>query len=105
MPQRAIQARTVPTGEQCCQMAYFQTKSSNLGKVWRILQNNKLVYFMAIWYTLHQFGIFYGHLVYSVFIWYFLWSFEYFSFFGMLYQEKSGNPAGELQADLEYLAG
>jgi hypothetical protein len=32
-------------------------------------------------------GIFYGHLIYFVIIWYI------FFHFGMLYQEKSGNPA------------
>jgi hypothetical protein len=44
-------------------------------------------------------GIFCGHLVYFVVIWYILWSFGifcghlvYFFRFGMLYQEKSGNP-------------
>jgi hypothetical protein len=39
-----------------------------------------LVYFMSIWYTyLQPLGIFYGYQV-------------YFSRFGMLQQEKSGNP-------------
>jgi hypothetical protein len=38
-----------------------------------------LVYFTAIWYILWPFGIIYGNLV-------------YFSRFGMLYKEKSGNP-------------
>jgi hypothetical protein len=38
-------------------------------------------------YVVWPFGIFYGNLVYSIAIWYILWS------FGMLYQEKSGNPA------------
>jgi hypothetical protein len=37
-----------------------------------------LVCLTAIWYILWSFGIFYGHLV-------------YFSRFGMLYEEKSGN--------------
>jgi hypothetical protein len=37
------------------------------------------VYFTAIWYSLWPFGIFCGHL-------------GIFSHFGMLYQEKSGNP-------------
>jgi hypothetical protein len=37
-----------------------------------------LVYVMVIWYILGPFGKFNGHLV-------------YFSRFGMLYQEKSGN--------------
>jgi hypothetical protein len=38
------------------------------------------VYFTAILYSLWPLGIFYGYLV-------------YFSRLGMLYQEKSGNPA------------
>jgi hypothetical protein len=42
-----------------------------------------LVYFMAIWSILWSFGLFYGHLDYLV----------YLSRFGMLNQEKSGNPA------------
>jgi hypothetical protein len=44
-------------------------------------------------------GIFYGHLVYFKAIWSTLWPFgiyftilEYCLCFGMLYQEKSGNP-------------
>jgi hypothetical protein len=38
-----------------------------------------LVYFTDIWYILWAFGIFYGRLV------------DFFRF-GILYQEKSGNP-------------
>jgi hypothetical protein len=38
-----------------------------------------LVYFMAIWYILWPFGISYGY-------------FKLFPLFGMLYQDKSGNP-------------
>jgi hypothetical protein len=71
---------------QGCQMAYFQTKNPSLGKFRRIWQWKMLVYFMAIyayftsiWYTLWSLGIFYSYLV-------------YFSPFGMLCQEKSGNP-------------
>jgi hypothetical protein len=60
-------------------MEYFQTKNPNLGKFWRVLQWNMLVYFMDIWSI-------YGQLVYVVVIWYI------FPHFGMLYQEKSGNP-------------
>jgi hypothetical protein len=49
-------------------------------------------------------GIFYGHLVYFTVIWYILRSFGLFlaaiwfifSRFGMLYLEKSGNPATKL---------
>jgi hypothetical protein len=39
-----------------------------------------LVYFKDIWSILLPFGTFYGYLV-------------YFSRFGMMYEEKSGNPA------------
>jgi hypothetical protein len=42
-----------------------------------------LVLLKDIWYSLWPFGIFYGYLA-------------YFSRFGKLYQEKSGNPAAEL---------
>jgi hypothetical protein len=42
--------------------------------------NVPLVYFVAIWYIFGSFSIFYGNLV-------------HFSRFGMLHQEKSGNPA------------
>jgi hypothetical protein len=45
-------------------------------------------------------GIFYGHLVHFMVIWYILWTFGifcgnlvYFPRFGILYQEKSVNPA------------
>jgi hypothetical protein len=67
-------------------MAYFQTKNRYLGKFGRDLQWKMLVFFgylinfTAIWSILWQFGIFYGYSV-------------YFSPFGMLCQEKSGNPA------------
>jgi hypothetical protein len=54
-----------------CQMVYFQTKNTNLGKFCSVLQRNMLVYFMAIWYFLWPFGIFMA-------IWYFLWPFGIF---------------------------
>jgi hypothetical protein len=57
--------------KQGCQMAYFQTQNTNLGKFWRVLQWKMFVY---LW----PFGIFYGHLVYFMVIWY------RFSHFGML---------------------
>jgi hypothetical protein len=56
-------------------MVCFQTK--NLGKLWRALQWKILVYFMAIWSILRQFGLFYGNLVYFVAIWYILRLFGY----------------------------
>jgi hypothetical protein len=46
-----------------------------------------LVYFAAIWYILWPFGTFCGHCVYFMVVWY------VFPRFGMLSQEKSGNPA------------
>jgi hypothetical protein len=52
---------------------------------------------------LWPFGIFCGHLVYFIVIWYILWPFgifychlEYIFRIGMLHQEKSGNPACNL---------
>jgi hypothetical protein len=41
---------------------------------------------MVIWSILRPFGVFYDHLVHFVFIWYI------FPAFGIMYQEKSGNP-------------
>jgi hypothetical protein len=58
-------------------MVIFQTKNSNVGKFWRVLQWQMLVYIVAICYILCPFGMI---------LWYI------FSQFGMLYQEKSGNP-------------
>jgi hypothetical protein len=66
-------------------MVCFQTKNSNLGKFWRVLQWKILEYFMIIWSILQLLEIFYGHLVYFVVIWYI------FPRFDILYQEKSGN--------------
>jgi hypothetical protein len=58
--------------DQGCQMVCFQTKNTNLGKFWRVLQWKMLEYFIAIW------SIFYRHLVYFVAIWYVLWPFGIF---------------------------
>jgi hypothetical protein len=52
--------------EQSCQMAYFQTQNPNLGKFWRDLKWNMLVY------------ILYGHLVYFVASRFILWFLVYF---------------------------
>jgi hypothetical protein len=57
----------------------FQTKNPYLGKFWRALDWKIWIYFKAIWNILLTFEIFYDHLV-------------HFSGFGILYQEKSGNP-------------
>jgi hypothetical protein len=48
-----------------------------------------LIYFMAIWNILWIFGISCDHSVHIVLIWYI------FSCFGIMHQEKSGNPASE----------
>jgi hypothetical protein len=61
-------------------MVCFQTKNTNLGQFWRVLQWKMLVYFMAIWYILWPFGIVYGYLV-------------YFSRLGLLYEGKYDSPA------------
>jgi hypothetical protein len=75
------------TVEQGCQMVYFQTKNTNLVKFWRMGK---------CWYILWSFRIFYRHLGYLMTIWYILCSFgTVFSGFGIMYQEKSGNPAVE----------
>jgi hypothetical protein len=71
-------------------MVCFQTKNPNLGKFWRVLLWKILLYFMTIWPILRPLQIFYGHLIYFVAIWYI------FPRFGILDQEKSGNPAVNL---------
>jgi hypothetical protein len=71
---------------QGCQMVCFQTKNPNLGKFWWVMLckifgifRNYLLYFTAIGNILCPFGIFCGNLV-------------LFPRFGILDQEKSGNP-------------
>jgi hypothetical protein len=68
-------------------MAYFQTKNTDLGKFWRVLQWKVLVYYMPIWSIIWLFE-------------YILWPFGIlrfmFSRFGMFPQEKYGNPASFL---------
>jgi hypothetical protein len=82
-----------------------------LGKFFMFLQLKMSVYLMDTWSILRSFVIFYGHLVlkmsvYSMdtlsilrsFVIYYLTfgivrgNLEYFSRFGILYDEKSGNP-------------
>jgi hypothetical protein len=67
-------------------MVCFRTKNPNLGKCWKVLQWKMLVYFMDTWSILRSFVIFYGFGIGS------LWKFGNFSRFGILYEEKSGNP-------------
>jgi hypothetical protein len=47
------------------------------------------------WYILWPFGIFYGHVEFLIAIWYILCSI--FPRFGMLQQQKSGNPGFYLE--------
>jgi hypothetical protein len=61
-------------------MVYFETKNTNLGKFWVSLKWNVLVYFILIWYIILPFGD-------VVVIWYI------FPRFGIMCQEKSGNPS------------
>jgi hypothetical protein len=61
-------------------MVCFQTQNPNLGKFWRALDCKMVVYFMVILYILWPFGN-------VVVLWYI------FPRFGILCQEKSGNPA------------
>jgi hypothetical protein len=76
-----------PCFKQRCQMVCFQTKNHNLGKLYRALDWKMFMYLMAIWNTyfmeiwdiLWPFGTFFIHFV-------------FFSGFGIMYQEKSGNP-------------
>jgi hypothetical protein len=68
-------------------MVQFHTQNPNFGKILEGLGMENvcifyghLEYFMTILFILWSFGIFCGNLV-------------HFSRFGMLYQDKSGNPA------------
>jgi hypothetical protein len=71
---------------QGCQMVCFQTINPNLGKFWRVLLWTMMVYFIDTWSILQSFILVYGQWVQFVVIWYI------FPRFGILYQEKSGNP-------------
>jgi hypothetical protein len=70
----------------------FKPKNPNLGKFCRVLQWKMLVYLVYSWPILLIFAILCVHLVNFVVIW------NIFSRFGMLYQEKSGNPGFDLSA-------
>jgi hypothetical protein len=64
---------------QGCQMVSFQTQNPNLGKFCRVSEWKRLLFSLAIWNTLQPFGNLLA-------IWYIFLS------FGILFQEKSGNP-------------
>jgi hypothetical protein len=66
-------------------MVYFQTKNTNLGQFCRIFQCMMLVF---LW----PFGLSFGHLVFLGGHLVFLGGHLVLSRFGMLHQEKSGNP-------------
>jgi hypothetical protein len=68
---------------QGCQMVCFQNKNPNLGQFRRALDWKMIVYFWPL-------EIFYGDLRCFMTIWYILYSFG--TFFGIMYQEKSGYP-------------
>jgi hypothetical protein len=53
---------------------------------------------MTIWSILLLLEMVYGHLVYFVVIWYI------FSRFGILYQEKSGNPESQYASNFTSFA-
>jgi hypothetical protein len=70
-------------------MDLFKPNIPNLGKLWRVkVAMDMLVYFMSIWFNFQA-------------IWHILWPIWYsfppfwfiFTRFGILCQEKSGNPA------------
>jgi hypothetical protein len=67
-------------------MVYFQTQKSQFGHILEGLTMEDAGNFLDIWSILRPFDIFYGHLVCFLVIWYI------FPHFGILYQEKSGNP-------------
>jgi hypothetical protein len=73
-------------------MVCFQAKNTNLGNFWRYLDWKMFIYFIATWNILWRFRVFYGDLGYFMTIWYILYLFGTFFVFGIMYQEKSGNP-------------
>jgi hypothetical protein len=70
------------SGQQGCQMAYFQTKNPDMGKFLTVLQWKMLVYYVSIWYIFWLLGIFFGYLGKILAIW------SSISRFGILYQEN-----------------
>jgi hypothetical protein len=74
-------------------MVCFRTKNPSLGKFWSFLRWKMLAYFLP-------FGLFYGHWKYFMALWYNLWQFGIFPRFGILNQEKSGNPGAQAWLNL-----
>jgi hypothetical protein len=58
------------TGLLGCQMVRVETKNTDLGKFFRVLQWKMLVYFKAIWSILWPTCILCGFLVYFRVLWY-----------------------------------
>jgi hypothetical protein len=75
-----------------CQMVCFQTKKPNLGKFWRALEWQNLVYSMAIWNILRPFCTIYGHFVQFMAILLFSGNLVYFYPFWYNKQRKIWQP-------------
>jgi hypothetical protein len=83
----AVSPRSSSARQQGCQMVCFQTHNPKLGKFWRTLDWQKVIYFTAIWNI-------YGHSGYFITLWHILCSSGTFLFrCGIMDQEKSGDPA------------
>jgi hypothetical protein len=81
-------------------MGYFHTYNANLGIFWKALGLKiicRYVFHCHSVFFCHVVYVLYGHLVYYVAIWYILWPSWYkFFHFGLLCEEKSGNPSDHL---------
>jgi hypothetical protein len=85
----ALTKKTGLNSNQGCQMVYFQTKNPNMGKFLRASDWKMFINFTSICNILRTFWVFYDHLVHIVFLWHISTG------FGIMHQEKSGNPALE----------
>jgi hypothetical protein len=65
---------------------FSNQKNPDSGEFCRAFDQKTLMYFTAIWNILWTIGILYYRLLHLVFLWYI------FSCFGIMRQEKSGNP-------------
>jgi hypothetical protein len=59
-----------PRPIQGCQMVFFQTKNTNLGLFWSVLECKMLVYFTAIWKIERPFGVLYDLFGIFLSFWY-----------------------------------